>query len=54
MLKRTITLLEQKYEREPTTLEISQASELAPTDVKEAIKNTVRNISLDAPLAQDE
>ncbi len=46
--------LEQKYEREPTTLEISQALELAPNDVKEAIKNTGRYISLDAPLVQDE
>ncbi len=46
--------LEQKYEREPTTFEISQALEMAPNDVKEAIKNTGRYISLDAPLAQDE
>ena len=46
--------LEQKYQREPTPLEISQALEMAPTDVKEAIKNTWRYISLDAPLAQDE
>jgi RNA polymerase primary sigma factor len=53
-MKRTITVLEQKYEREPTTLEISQALELAPADVKTAIKNTLRYISFDAPLAQDE
>ena len=53
-MKRTITVLEQKYEREPTTLEISQALEMAPIDVKEAIKHTRRYISLDAPLAQDE
>ncbi len=53
-IKRTITELEQKYEREPTILEISQALELAPTDVKEAIINTGRYISLDAPLAQDQ
>jgi len=46
--------LEQKYEREPTTLEISKVLELAPTDVKEAIKNSPQYISLDAPLAQDE
>ncbi len=51
---KTFAALEQKYGREPTTLEISQASEMAPTDVKEAIKNTRRHISLDAPLAQDE
>jgi len=53
-MKRTITELEQKYEREPTPFEISQALELAPSDVKEAIKNTWRYISMDAPLAQDE
>jgi RNA polymerase primary sigma factor len=53
-MKRTITVLEQKYEREPTTLEISQALELAPADVKEAIKNIGWYISMDAPFAQDE
>src|SRR4030042_947595 len=31
-IKRIFTLLEQKYEREPTNLEISQALELAPAD----------------------
>lgn len=51
---KTFAALEQKYEREPTTIEISQALEMAPTDVNEAIKNTGRYISLDAPLAQDE
>jgi RNA polymerase primary sigma factor len=51
---KTFAALEQKYEREPTPLEISQVLELAPLDVKEAIKNTQRYISLDAPLAQDE
>jgi RNA polymerase primary sigma factor len=49
-----LTELEQKYEREPTTLEISQALELAPNDVKAAINNKGWHISMDAPLAQDE
>ena len=53
-IKRTINVLEQKYERKPTTLEIAQALELAPTDVMVAIKNAGRYISLDAPLVQDE
>jgi len=53
-LKKTIIILEQKYEREPTTFEIIQASELAPTDVAEAIRNAIRYISFDAPLAQDD
>jgi RNA polymerase primary sigma factor len=50
----TFAALEQKYQREPTPFEISQVLEMAPTDVKEAIKNTGRYISLDAPLAQDD
>ena len=53
-MKRTISVLEQKYEREPTTLEISHALELTPSDVKEAIKNNEWYISMDAPLVQDE
>ena len=53
-IKRIFTVLEQKYQREPTTLEISQALELAPDDVKLAIKNSVRYISMDAPLSDDE
>ena len=53
-IKRTIAILEQKHEREPTIVEITQALELAPTDVTEAIKNAGQYISFDAPLAQDE
>ena len=53
-LKRTINVLEQKNKREPTILEITQALELASTDVMEAIKNAGCYISFDAPLAQDE
>ena len=46
--------LEQKYEREPSILEISQTLEQSLTDVTVAIKNTGRYISMDAPLAQGE
>jgi RNA polymerase primary sigma factor len=53
-MKRVFTSLEQEYQREPTTLEISQALELAPDDVKNAIKNAGRYISMDAPLSNDE
>jgi RNA polymerase primary sigma factor len=53
-IKRTIAVLEQKYEREPTIIEITQALELTPTDITEAIKNAGQYISFDAPLAQDE
>ena len=53
-MKKIFTILEQEYEREPTTLEISQALELAPADVKKAIKNSGRYISMDAPLSDDD
>jgi RNA polymerase primary sigma factor len=53
-IKKIIAELEQKYEREPTILEITQALELTPTDVTEAIKNAGRHISMDAPLVQGE
>ncbi len=53
-IKKIIAELEQKYEREPTILEITQALELTPTDVTVAIKNAGRYISMDAPLVQGE
>jgi RNA polymerase primary sigma factor len=53
-IKKIIADLEQKYEREPSILEITHAIELTPTDVTAAIKNTGRYISLDAPLVQGE
>src|SRR4030043_106989 len=52
--KRTINILEQKYEREPTIFEITQALEFDLNDVTEAIQNAGRYISMDAPLLQDE
>ncbi len=53
-INRALAELEQRYEREPTVIELSQALELAPGDVKEAIKSTGRHISMDAPLSPDE
>ena len=53
-IKKILFELEQKYEREPTILEITHAIELTPADVTAAIKNTGRYISLDAPLVQGE
>jgi RNA polymerase primary sigma factor len=53
-IKKIIAELEQKYEREPTILEITKALELTPADVTVAIKNAGRHISMDAPLVQDE
>jgi RNA polymerase primary sigma factor len=53
-IRKNIAELEQKYGREPTILEITQASELTPTDVTVAIKNAGRYISMDAPFVQGE
>jgi RNA polymerase primary sigma factor len=53
-IKKTFTLLENKYEREPTDLEISQTLCIAPDDVIMASRNAVRHLSMDAPLAQSE
>lgn len=53
-IKKIIAELEQKNEREPSILEITQAIELTPNDATAAIKNAGRYISLDAPLVQGE
>jgi RNA polymerase primary sigma factor len=53
-IKKIIAELEQKYEREPSILEISQTLEQSYTNVTVAIKNAGRYISLDAPLVQGE
>ena len=46
--------LEQKFEREPTILEISQVMELAPEDIKDALRSSGRHVSMDAPLQDGE
>ncbi|MDP4189015.1 MAG: RNA polymerase sigma factor RpoD/SigA [Bacteroidota bacterium] len=53
-INKTFSELEQKFEREPSVLELSQALELAPEDIKEALLSSGRHISMDAPISQDE
>ncbi|HUX95953.1 MAG TPA: RNA polymerase sigma factor RpoD/SigA [Bacteroidales bacterium] len=53
-IKKNNAELEQKYEREPTFLEITQALELTSTDVTLALKNIGWYVSLDAPFVQGE
>jgi RNA polymerase primary sigma factor len=53
-IKKSIAELEQKYEREPTLLEITQVLELTPNDVTIAINNAGRHISMDTPFIQGE
>lgn len=50
-INKTFALLEQEFEREPSADEIATALELSPEDIKEAMRNTGRHVSMDAPLA---
>lgn len=53
-INRTFADLEQKFEREPSVQEIAQALEIAPEEVKDSLKSSVRHVSMDAPIAQEE
>lgn len=53
-INKTFAELEQRFEREPTVLEIAQALELAPNDIKESIKTSGRHVSMDAPISPDD
>ncbi len=46
--------LEQDFQREPTADEIAKVLEIAPKEVKEALKVSSRHVSMDAPLKKDE
>ena len=46
--------LEQLFEREPSVQEIAEMLEMAPDDVKEAMKSAGRHVSMDAPIKDDE
>src|SRR5574337_407704 len=50
-INKTFARLEQEYEREPSADEIAAALELSPEDIKEALRNVGRHVSMDAPLA---
>ena len=53
-VNRAFIKLEQKFEREPSIEELSEVLELAPGDIKEALKSSNRHISMDAPISPDE
>lgn len=53
-INRAFADLEQVYEREPTVQEIAEVLEMAPDDVKEALKSAGRHVSMDAPIKEDE
>jgi RNA polymerase primary sigma factor len=53
-INRAFAKLEQEYEREPNSLEIAEALEMVPEDVKDALKTNGRTMSMDAPISNDE
>lgn len=53
-INNTFARLEQEFQREPTFNEIAEALDIAPKDVKEALKISSRHVSMDAPLKADE
>ncbi|MGM0377091.1 MAG: sigma-70 family RNA polymerase sigma factor [Bacteroidota bacterium] len=50
----TFSKLEQEFQREPTPEEIAELLDMAPKDVKEALKVSNKHVSMDAPLKPDE
>jgi len=53
-INKAFSRLEQKYEREPSEQEIADMLEMAPDEVKEALKTNGRTVSMDAPINPDE
>lgn len=53
-INKAFSRLEQKYEREPSLHEIADMLEIAPDEVKEALKTNGRTLSMDAPISPDE
>lgn len=48
------SLLEQKYEREPTSDEISEVLEMNSDEVSDTLSFSKRHVSMDAPISDDE
>lgn len=53
-ISKTYSNLEQEYEREPTPEEIAQVLDLTVEEIKETYRINQKNISLDAPLLNDD
>lgn len=51
---KTLSVLEQQFEREPTAQEVAGALELSPLDVTDALQLAARHVSLTAPVFPDE
>jgi RNA polymerase primary sigma factor len=53
-INRAFSRLEQEYEREPSSQEIGDMLEMAPDEVKDALKTNGRTVSMDAPISSEE
>ena len=53
-INKCFTILEQKYQREPTSEEIAAEMDVTPEDVDENMKIASKPLSMDAPLSSDE
>lgn len=53
-INRALNKLEQDFEREPTAEEVATELDISPKEVKEALRNNIRQTSMDAPLQNDD
>lgn len=53
-INKTFNQLEQEFQREPTTKEISEMLEMNPDVIEEAMKALGHHVSMDAPIYEDE
>lgn len=53
-INKTLSRLEQEFEREPSAEEIAKTLDMQPEEVKKALQSSNRHISMDAPLQHDE
>lgn len=53
-INKAFARLEQEYEREPSAQELALQLEMAPEEVKEALKTNGRTISMDAPINSED
>lgn len=53
-INRTLSELEQKFQREPTSEELAEVLEFSPEEIKDTLKLGARQLSVHAPFAQGE
>ena len=54
LLNKAYAELEQKFEREPNTVEIAKLLKIDEADISVSIKNSGRHVSMDAPLLNED